>query len=178
MTLVLAAMQTTSPLLWYVTRETAVVAYISLALGAMVGMLRPIARASNERLSWLADVAHTSLTVLAAVLILGHLISLALDTFIPFSVMNLLIPTNEPYKPLGTTLGVFALYALVTVLLTSWAKPRLPHGFWRATHYLSFIAFILVTLHGLLVGSDAREPFMLAIYGGGVSAVVFMGVMR
>lgn len=173
-----AATQTTSPMLWYVTRATAVAAYITLAVGAIFGMLRPLARASNERMSWLVDIAHTSLTVLAAVLTLGHLVSLVFDTFVPFTVLNLLNPASETYKPLGTALGVFGMYAMAAVLLTSWAKPRLSYGFWRAAHYLSFIAFILVTLHGLLAGSDSREPFMRAIYGACAGAVAFMGLMR
>jgi sulfoxide reductase heme-binding subunit YedZ len=173
-----AATQTASPLLWYVTRATAVAAYITLAVGAIVGMLRPIARASNERMSWLVDIAHTALTVLATVLTLGHLVSLVFDTFVPFTILNLLIPTSETYRPLGTALGVLGMYAMAAVLLTSWAKPRLSYGFWRVTHYLSFVAFILVTLHGLLAGSDSREPFMRAIYGACAGAVAFMGVMR
>jgi sulfoxide reductase heme-binding subunit YedZ len=178
MAMVLAATQTASPALWYLTRATAVAAYITLAVGAIMGMLRPLARASNERLSWMVDIAHTSLTVLAAVLTVGHMVSLVFDTFIPFSVLNLLIPTGEPYKALGTSLGVFGMYAMAAVLLTSWAKPRLSYGFWRAAHYLSFVAFILVTLHGLLAGSDSHEPFMRAIYGACAGAVAFMGLMR
>ncbi len=176
MALVLAAQA--DPFLWYLTRAMAVAGYITLAVGAMVGMLRPIARATKERLSGLTDVAHSSLNVLAALLIAGHLITLYFDPFLPFSLANLLVPVHEPYRPLASALGVFALYAIAAVLLTSWLKGALPYAFWRAVHYLSFVAFALVTAHGILAGSDTNEPFMRAIYAGCAGAVAFLVLMR
>ncbi len=174
---VLAATQA-SPLLWYVTRAMAVAGYVTLTLAVILGMLRPIARTTNERLSWLTDITHTSLTVLAALLIAGHLISLYFDPFLPFTLLNIVTPLHEPYRPLATILGVYALYAIVAVLLSSWLKNAIPHGAWRALHYLGFVAFGLVTAHGVMAGSDSSEPFMRAIYGASAGAVGFLVLMR
>jgi sulfoxide reductase heme-binding subunit YedZ len=175
---VLAATQTASPLLWYVTRAMAIAGYVTLTGAVLLGMLRPIARTTNERLSWLVDITHTSLAVLAALLIAGHLLSLYFDPFLPFSLLNLVVPAHEPYRPLATILGVYALYTIVAVLLSSWLKNAIPHGVWRALHYLGFVAFGLVTAHGILAGSDTNEPFMRAIYGASAGAVGFLVLMR
>ncbi len=45
-------------------------------------------------------------------------------------------------------------------------------------HYLSFVAFILVTAHGLLAGSDTNEPWMRGIYAGAAGAFAILALMR
>ncbi|HEX8729535.1 MAG TPA: ferric reductase-like transmembrane domain-containing protein [Ktedonobacterales bacterium] len=167
-----------SPLLWYLTRALAVGAYVSLTISVLFGALRSIARQLHERLSWMVDELHQFLALLAATLTLGHLLTLLLDPYLPFSLQNLLVPLSEPYRPFAVVLGVLALYTMVALLLTSWFRVFMPYTFWRALHYLSFVTFILVTAHGLLAGSDANELWMRAIYGGAVGAFAFVALVR
>jgi len=169
---------TPSPTLWYLTRALAVGAYVSLTISMLFGALRSIARQSREHVSWVVDELHQFLATLAGVLVLGHLVTLLLDPFLPFTVRNLLLPLNEPYRPLPVILGVFALYAMVALLFTSWFRSLMPYSFWRALHYLSFVAFILVTAHGLLAGSDAGEPWMRGIYAASAGAFAFVTLLR
>jgi sulfoxide reductase heme-binding subunit YedZ len=166
------------PLLWYLTRTFAVASYIALTLSVLLGMLRAIARTSGERLSWVVDELHSFAASLTGGLIAGHLISLKLDPFIPFTFANLLIPGDQPYRPLASNLGVFAFYTMAVVLVTSWIRALLPYRFWRVLHVFSFVAFGLVTAHGLLAGSDASEPWQRALYGMAVGAVGFLTLLR
>ena len=167
-----------APVLWYLTRTTAVAAYVALTLSVILGMLRAIARTSGERLSWIVDELHTFIASLAGGLIAGHLLSLKFDTFIPFAVNNLFIPGDQPYRPLASNLGVFAFYTMVVVLVSSWFRALLPYRFWRFLHVFSFVAFGLVTAHGLLAGSDATEPWQRALYGMAIGAVGFLTLLR
>jgi sulfoxide reductase heme-binding subunit YedZ len=167
-----------SPLLWYFTRTTAVAAYVTLAAAVMLGMLRGVARGSGERLSWVVDELHQVLATAFAALVVLHLISLIYDPYLPFSLTNILLPIGEPYKPLPVDLGVLALYTMVVVLGSTWIRRRIPYRSWRFLHYASFATFVLVTLHGLLAGSDASQPWMRAVYAGASAAVGFLLVMR
>jgi methionine sulfoxide reductase heme-binding subunit len=173
-----AAAAAPSPLLWYFTRTTAVAAYVTLTGAAMLGMLRGVARGSGERLSWVVDELHQVLATVFAALVVLHLLSLIYDPFLPFSVTNILLPVGEPYRPLPVDLGVLALYTLVVVLGSTWIRRTIPYRFWRVVHYASFATFVLVTLHGLLAGSDSGEPWMRAVYAGASVAVGFLAVMR
>ncbi len=166
------------PVLWYLTRTTAVAAYVALTCAVVLGMLRAIARTAGERLSWVVDELHAVIASLAGGLIAGHLLSLALDPFIPFSLPHLFLPGDQPYRPLATNLGVVALYALAVVLVTSWLRALLPYRVWRGLHGVSFVAFALVTAHGLLAGSDASEPWQRALYGMALGAVGFLTLLR
>lgn len=167
-----------SPTLWYITRALAVGAYVSLTVSILFGALRSIARQSRESVSWVVDELHQFLATLAATLVLGHLITLLLDPYLPFTWQNLLLPLDEPYRPFAVILGVFALYSLIALLFTSWFRASMPYTFWRALHYLSFVAFILVTAHGLLAGSDTNEPWMRGIYAGAAGSFGILTLMR
>jgi predicted ferric reductase len=168
----------TSPLLWYFTRATAVAAYVTLSLAVMLGMLRSIARVAGERLSWIVDELHQVLATIFGALVVLHLLSLIYDPFLPFSIKNILLPANEPYRPLPVDLGVLALYTLVVVLFSSWIRRFIPYRCWRWLHYASFATFVLVTLHGLYAGSDTGETWMRAVYAGASAAVSFIVLMR
>lgn len=166
------------PTMWYLTRASAATAYAALSVAVWLGILRTIARKSAERLSWVVDELHQSMATLAGVLIAAHLITLVLDPFLPFTVANLFIPINEPYRRMAVNLGVFALYAMGVVLLTSWLRRRLRYRLWRGVHYISFVAFVLVTVHGFMAGSDSAEPWMRVLYLFGASATVFLTLVR
>jgi sulfoxide reductase heme-binding subunit YedZ len=173
-----AAAAAPSPLLWYLTRTTAVSAYVTLTFAVMLGMLRGVSRSTGERLSWVVDELHQVLATIFGALVVLHLLTLFYDPFLPFSLTNLLLPVNEPYRPLAADLGVLALYTLVVVLCSSWIRRFIPYRFWRTVHYASFATFVLVTLHGLFAGSDTGEPWMRAVYAGASAAVGFLVLMR
>ena len=167
-----------SEVLWYLTRMTAVSAYIVLTLSALLGMVRGVARTSGEHLSWVVDDLHQVLATTFGGLVLMHLITLYYHTFIPFTLVNFLVPGQQPYRPLAVDLGVLGLYGLAVVLASSWLRRRISYRVWRRLHYVSFVTFTLVTLHGLLAGSDAGEPWMRAVYYGASAAVGFLMLMR
>jgi len=144
----------------------------------MLGTLRGVARTSGERLSWVVDELHQVLATVFAGLVVLHLITLIYDPYLPFSLNNILVPFNEPYRPFPVDLGVLALYTMVVVLCSTWIRRRIPYRYWRAVHYASFATFGLVTLHGLLAGSDTTETWMRALYAGASAAVGFLIVMR
>lgn len=170
--------QALSPYTWYLTRTMAVGAFITLTGSVMLGIMRPMARDLGETLNRLFDMAHTFLAVASGVLAFGHLVTLLLDAYVPFTVLNLLLPLDQPYQPLAVNIGVFGMYAMAVVLLTSWLRSRLSYGLWRSIHYVSFVAFGLITLHGFLAGSDRGEGWLRGVYGGAVALVGFLLVVR
>lgn len=167
-----------SPTLWYITRASATAAYVLLTATVILGMLRSIARQASERMSWLVDEMHQVAATLTGALIVIHLITLLLDPFLPFSVINLLMPLGEPYRPTAVRYGVFALYLMTLVLVTSWVRRRMSYRVWRFIHYFALLAFALTTIHGFLAGSDKGEPWMRAIYAGAAAAVAFLVLVR
>jgi predicted ferric reductase len=172
------ALATSSPVLWYLTRTMGVSAYVALSFSVILGMLRAVARKSSERITWVVDELHQFVATLAGLLIVGHLVALLLDPFMPFSIVNLLLPINETYSPTAVAFGIFAFYSIVLLLVSSWLRKRMRYSLWRFIHYVSFFAFVMVTLHGWFAGSDSGEPWMRAIYAGASTIVIFLVLVR
>jgi sulfoxide reductase heme-binding subunit YedZ len=177
-TLAAAAASHSDTLMWYLTRTTAVAAYAVLTMLVALGLLRTTARRAGERLSWVIDEIHQFLGTLFGILVGAHLLTLFLDPFISFSLVNFIVPLNEPYSPLAVDFGVVALWTVVLVLGSSWLRRHLPHRCWRALHYLGFATFVLVTLHGLLAGTDSSMLWMRAVYLVAAVAIGFLVLMR
>ena len=173
-----AAAASTDPTMWYLTRTLAVAAYVAISLSVICGLLRTAARASGERLSWVFDELHQFLGLLGGIFIIGHLFTLLIDPFLPFTLLNILTIGNQTYRPLAGNLGVLAMYTIAGLLLTSWLRRFMPYGFWRGLHYASFAAYILVSAHGILAGSDNHEPWMLTVYIGFSLIIALLTVMR
>jgi sulfoxide reductase heme-binding subunit YedZ len=168
----------TNPTLWYVTRAAGVAAYVLLAVVVDFGILLSLARQLETHVSWVFDELHQFLALLAAAMIALHLGVLLFDPFITFSFANLLIPFGEPYQPLGISVGVLGLYAILILLASSWLRRYIPRPIWRTLHYVSFAAFVLVTAHGLLAGSDAGIGWLRSVFFAATASTFFLTIMR
>jgi methionine sulfoxide reductase heme-binding subunit len=107
-----------------------------------------------------------------------HLLTLLLDPLKPFSVVELVWPLAETYRPVWAALGVLGLYLLLAILATSWLRRTLGARTGRAIHLTSYAAFVLLTLHGLFFGTDARTPWVLGVYGGACGMVLWLTAAR
>lgn len=173
-----AAAATKDPFMWYVTRASATSSYITLSLLVILGLTRSMTRLNGGRVAWWLDEAHQFLALLTAGLMGMHLVSLLFDALIPFSLANLLLPVNEPYRAVPVAIGVFTMYGMVLVLASSWLRRRVGQKTWRLLHYLSFAVFVGVTLHGVLAGSDSSQPWMIFTYVAASLAVGLLTFLR
>ncbi len=169
---------TANPFMWYITRAAATSSYITLTLLVILGLARSMTRLSGARVSWWLDETHQFLALLTAGLVGLHLVSLLLDALIPFSIVNLLIPVAEPYRPFAVGVGVVTMYGMVAVLASSWLRRWLGHAKWRLIHYLSFAVFAGVTLHGILAGSDSGQSWMIFVYVASAISVSLLTFIR
>jgi sulfoxide reductase heme-binding subunit YedZ len=172
--MIIAQITTTSnPFYWYLTRDMAIAAYITLTLSVLFGLAISLSRVTGERVMWHIQDLHYTFATLTGVLMVGHMLTLMLDSYLPFSLTNLLVPLSQPsgVNALTVDLGVISFYGMLALLLSSWLKKRLVYTVWRANHYVSFGTFVLVTIHGWLTGSDSVTTWMISLYFGCTLAV-------
>jgi sulfoxide reductase heme-binding subunit YedZ len=124
----------------------------------------------RPRPAWLFDL-HRFLGGLALGFVGVHVLAVLADSYVHFSLLNVLVPLTGDWHPLAVALGIVGLYLLLAVELTSLARTRLPRGLWRRVHYASFVVFAATTVHGLTAGTDARAPALRPAYLA-VSALV------
>jgi predicted ferric reductase len=172
------AVATPEKLPWVSSRVTAFVAYLAIAGSVIYGLLL-----STKILDAIAHrpvsfALHQELAAIGLGLAGIHGALLGLDRTIHFTLADLLIPFASPYRPVAVGIGQLAFYAVVLVTLSFYARRRIGQRAWRAFHYVSFIAFVGATAHGILSGTDTTTPWAFAIYAGSAVAVVFLTTYR
>jgi sulfoxide reductase heme-binding subunit YedZ len=162
---------------WYIARSSGIVAYLLLSSSVVLGALM----AGRAKFAWprfAVEEVHRFLALLAGVFIVVHGSALLLDTVVPISLKQELVPFSSPYRPFAVALGVLAAELMAAVGITNLFRSRLPHQVWRRAHYLTLAVWGLATVHGFLAGTDRLDPWFAGIAVATVASVVMVLLTR
>lgn len=142
---------------WYVARAGGIVAWALVLTSCTWGLLHAL-RTFGRRPppSWMLST-HRYLSALALVFVGVHVLALLADSFVQFSLADVLVPMVSSWHPLAVAWGVVGMYVLVAVEVTSLVRARLTPKVWRGVHMLSYVLLALVTVHFLAAGTDSRD---------------------
>lgn len=159
---------------WYATRITALLAYLALSGAVIYGLLlsTKILDASTHR--FITLTLHQDLAGIGVALALVHGAVLMLDRTMPYSPVEVLVPFAGPYRPLWVGIGQVALGLSLLVFLSFYVRKRIGTRAWRLIHYLSFLAFLGATAHGLMAGSDTSADWVYGTYLAATVIVMFL----
>lgn len=166
-----------SPAIWYFARSAGIVAYLLLSASVLLGVLM----AGKAKLAWprfAVEEVHRFLAILTGVFIVLHGTSLLLDTVVPTSLLQEVLPFTSSYRPLAVGLGICTAELLAAVAVSNALRPRLRHRTWRRLHYLTLPAWVLASLHGVLAGTDRFDPWFAALAAGTFCAVCIAAFAR
>jgi predicted ferric reductase len=164
---------------WYLSRASAMVAYVllwlSMALG--LGMTSRLARVWPGGPTAFDLHKHTSL--LGLIFALFHALVLLGDHYINYSLIQVLVPfASAHYRPVWVGLGQLGLYLMALVGLSFYVRGVTGHRFWRLIHYLSFVVFLLALTHGLFSGTDSTALWARGIYWASGGSLLFLATYR
>lgn len=162
---------------WYVSRATGMVAFVLLALSVDLGLVlstRLLGRKQSP--AWLLDM-HRMVSGLAVIFVGIHLLGLLADSYVEFTLLDLLIPFSSDWQPLGVAAGIVAFWLLLAVELSSLARKKLSNRVWRSIHMLSWLLFWLSALH-MAVGTDAALLVWRVVALAAIGSVMFMSLVR
>ncbi len=176
--LLAVAQDAPSKLPWVATRLFAFLSYFALAGSVIYGLLL-----STKLLDAIAHrpvtyALHQDLAAIALGLAGIHVVLLGLDNSVPFSFAQMLVPFAAPYRPIWIGIGQLALYITAVVLGSFYVRRRIGQRAWRLLHYLTFLAFIGATAHGVLSGTDSTTAWAWLSYVGALGVVTFLTAYR
>jgi len=169
---------TSNPAIWYAARASGVAAYVVLSLVVCLGLTLGGKAQSRRWPRFSVEEIHRFGGLLVGSLIGVHVLAIAADSFLPFSLTQLLVPFTSTYRPLWTGLGIAAAELLVALAITNHYRKRMPYRFWRKAHYLNFAVWGLASVHGVMSGTDRGATWLALIYGVSVASVVTLLVWR
>ena len=165
-------------LTWFLTRSLGVVLLVLLTVVTVLGTLLAGRPASGRVPGFVVADLHRRLTVLALVLLVGHVAAAVVDSYVTITWLDAVVPFVTTYRPLWTGLGTLACDVLLLVAVTSALRHRMNARAWRAAHLSAYAMWPLAVLHTLGDGTDARSVWLPLLTMGCVLAVVAAGWWR
>jgi len=164
---------------WELARSSGIVAYLLMWMSVAFGLIitNRIARVWPGGPT--AFDLHQFASLLGLTLALFHGLILMGDQYINYSLLQILIPfASVNYQPFWVGLGQIAFYILIPVTFSFYIRRSIGTGTWRLIHGASFLAFSLITVHGLLAGSDTTNFAVLGMYALTGLSVIFLTIYR
>lgn len=161
---------------WYMTRASGIIAYLLLWLSTVWGLA--VSSKLFDKLAPRAFTfdAHEYLSLLALGFTFVHVIVLLWEIYMPFSVVQLLVPFVSDYRPFWVGIGIIGTYLSVLVTVTFYMRRWIGTRAFRVIHYLSFAGFLGVLLHSWFAGTDTGLTATQLMYWFTGFSVVFMTV--
>jgi predicted ferric reductase len=163
---------------WLVERLFAFLAYLAMAGSVIYGLLlstKILDRLAHRPVSFLL---HKDLAAIGVGLAAIHGTLLGLDHAVPFSVAQILVPGSAPHATLAVAFGQVSLYLALVVIGSFYVRRHIGQRTWRTLHYLTFLAFLGATVHGIGAGTDSGSGWASAIYLTAATVVAFLLVYR
>jgi DMSO/TMAO reductase YedYZ heme-binding membrane subunit len=154
-------------ILWEIARATGLIAVVVYTLTAAWGIL--LAGRGIQQPKGALEL-HRSLQSIGLIAIVAHVVALLLDSHANVAWTDVLGIDTRP----GLVLGAVALWLAIALPITFMARQRKRISFrsWRYVHYLAYAFWGAAVAHGLWLGTDTRNPLVLAGYGAAIALVV------
>jgi DMSO/TMAO reductase YedYZ heme-binding membrane subunit len=165
-------------IVWDVLRAAGIGAYLMFFASVAWGLAGTASLFGKRFAKPSMVLIHQFFATTGAVLLALHLTGVLLDTYVPSTPLDILIPLHSSYRPWAIAAGVLAMYAAVIVLVSSWTRKQLSNRLWRALHLLAVPLFTLSMIHGIFTGTDTSRPWMWGMYLATGGIVVFLVLVR
>lgn len=165
------------PSVWSTMKAAGLTSYILLFVAMMAGMLQSfpaINRVNKNRL----HVVHQFSGWFGLLFGLLHGLVLVFDQNVQFSLSEIFIPFSSDNDTILVSLGILSFYILLFIMLSFDVLKIIGKKLWRAIHFLSFPAYVLALLHGMVLGSDTQNSGFLWLYMITGAIIVGLFVVR
>jgi predicted ferric reductase len=153
----------TSPYFWYTTRATGFVALILFTLVVALGTFVANRIGGTYVGRFELNELHRSITMVAIVFLVVHILSTLLDSYVPTGWFSAIIPLVSKYEPVHVALGAVAFDLILAVWVSSLLKARIANRSWRFIHWFSWLALASAITHSFLTGTDSRSSWGLTL---------------
>jgi sulfoxide reductase heme-binding subunit YedZ len=170
---------TDSALLWYLNRATGTVLLLVFTTVVLLGILSTYGNTGRGVPRFLTQALHRQLSLLGVALLLAHVVTAVLDTFVDIRWWQAVVPWwGSTYEPLWLGMGTLALDLMALLVVTSLARSRMGHRSWRAVHVLGYVAWAAAVAHGYFIGTDSQAGWSRALTLACAVAVALAALAR
>lgn len=102
---------------------------------------------------------HNWTAYAALSLVLLHPTLLLFDPTTKFKFVDIIFPVNAPHQKLYVAFGVLAMYAIITVIVTTQkaVKKKMNYRTWKNIHLISYGTALLFIVHGIVMDPQLKD---------------------
>jgi predicted ferric reductase len=164
---------------WYLSRSSALVAYLLLWISLVSGITITNKLAQIWPGGPTAFDLHQYTSLIGLGFGLFHALILMGDHYINYTLGQVLVPfASDTYRPLWVGLGQLGWYGLAIVSLSFYVRRKIGHRLWRLIHFFSYAIFMLALLHGLQSGTDSGAAWAHGMYWASAGSLLFLTIYR
>jgi DMSO/TMAO reductase YedYZ heme-binding membrane subunit len=101
-----------------------------------------------------------------------HILTSVVDTYVHIGWTAIVVPFASSYKRLWVALGSVGVDLLLAVSVTSWLRPKIRAGTWRAVHWLVYLSWPVAVVHAFGMGTDMRQGWVIGLTVACIAVVV------
>ncbi len=166
------------PALWFANRGSGVVLLAVVTASTVLGVLSTARAGSRWWPRFLTQGLHRNVALLGLALTVAHAATAVVDEYVDIRWWQAIVPFGATYKPFWLSLGTLAFDLMVAASVTSLLRHRMRHSLWRAIHVTTYAIFVLGVVHGIGIGTDAGEPWSVAVTVACLAAVLLAAATR
>lgn len=156
----------TPSLLWYVGRGSGITAYLLLTFSVVLGIALSRRWYSVHWPRMVVDALHRWLTITFYVFVTIHIVTMLLDPFTHFRVVDVTVPFASTYRPIWLSLGIIATELSIAAGASVWIRKWIGYRAWHVLHLLAYPIFFMSLLHAIGTGTDTKTTWATALYIG------------
>jgi predicted ferric reductase len=161
---------------WYITRAAGLTGYFLIWLSMVWGFAIPSKIFQPILEGVFSYDFHEHISLLGLGFVILHVFVLMFDKYLPFNIIQILIPFTDTYRPLWVGIGIISFYLLLLVTFTFYLRQQIGARAFRSIHLLSLVGYLGATMHGLFAGTDSALPIARFLYVGTFLVVVFFAI--
>ena len=162
---------------WYLSRASGVIAYTLFWLAVVFGLLLS-ARLGKHFNAARVFALHQYLSLVAVGFAAFHAGVLLADNFLNLNIWQILLPFGFQTERVGVALGQLGFWLLFICAFSFYVKQYIGQSAWRWLHFLTFFAYMFISIHVFMVGSDSRALPLLLFYAGSQTLVFLLITYR
>ena len=102
---------------------------------------------------------HNTTAYVALALVVLHPLLLLFDSATKFKFIDIVFPINAPHQKLYVAFGTLAMFAIITVIITTQkvVKKKMSFRTWKNIHLISYVTALLFIVHGIAMDSQLKD---------------------
>ncbi|NSL50857.1 ferric reductase-like transmembrane domain-containing protein [Calidifontibacillus erzurumensis] len=162
--------------IWELTRSAGLTSYFLLFLSVAAGLI--LSMKINLKLNKHLQVIHQSAGWYSLLIGLFHILLLNINTHHPYTLTEILIPFTAKEHAILNGIGTISLYVMVILFLSGDLITNIGAKVWKKIHRLALPSYILISIHGIFIGTDTKEEWVMILYTSSLAVIFSLLIVK